>query len=96
MAVRMRLKRMGTTKRPFYRVVVADSRMPRDGRFLEALGTWDPQGKTGKGAALTLDAERALAWLRKGARPTDTVRELLSTTGILKKFAELKTGKATA
>jgi small subunit ribosomal protein S16 len=87
---------MGAKKRPFYRVVVADSRMPRDGRFLEALGTWDPQGKTGKGPALTLNAEKALAWLKKGARPTDTVRELLSTTGVLKKFAELKTGKATA
>ena len=95
MAVRMRLMRRGTKKRPFYRVVVADSRMPRDGRFLEALGTWDPQGKTGKGAALTLDAEKALAWLKKGARPTDTVRELLSATGVLKKFAEFKTGKAT-
>lgn len=96
MAVRMRLMRMGARKRPFYRVVVADSRMPRDGRFLEALGTWDPQGKTGKGAALTLNADKALAWLRKGAQPTDTVRELLSSAGVLKKFAELKTGKATA
>lgn len=96
MAVRMRLMRMGAKKRPFYRVVVADSRMPRDGRFLEALGTWDPQGKTGKGAALALDAEKALAWLKKGARPTDTVRELLSTAGVLKRFAERGTGKATA
>lgn len=96
MAVRMRLMRMGAKKRPYYRVVVADSRMPRDGRFLEALGTWDPQGKSGKGAALTLDAEKALAWLRKGAQPTETVRVLLSTAGVLRKFAELKTAKTTA
>ncbi|MBI3003071.1 MAG: 30S ribosomal protein S16, partial [candidate division NC10 bacterium] len=85
-----------TKKRPSYRVVVTDSRMPRDGRFLEALGTWDPQGKAGKGAALALDAEKALAWLRKGARPTETVRALLSTAGVLRKFAELKTAKTTA
>lgn len=96
MAVRMRLMRMGAKKRPYYRVVVADSRMPRDGRFLEALGTWDPQGKPGKGAALTLDAEKALAWLRKGAQPSETVRALLSTAGVLRKFAELKTAKTTA
>ena len=96
MAVRMRLMRMGAKKRPVYRVVVTDSRMPRDGRFLEALGTWDPQGKAGKGAALALDAEKALAWLKKGARPTDTVRELLSTAGVLKRFAERGTGKSTA
>jgi small subunit ribosomal protein S16 len=96
MAVRMRLMRMGAKKRPYYRVVVADSRTPRDGRFLEALGTWDPQGPPGKGAALTLDGEKALAWLRKGAQPTETVRALLSSAGVLRKLAELKTAKTTA
>ena len=93
MAVHIRLRRTGTTKRPAYRVVVADARAARDGRFIEIIGHYSPLTDP---PTLKIEAEKALAWLKKGARPTDTVRELLSTTGVLKKFAELKTGKATA
>jgi len=89
MAVRMRLKRIGAKKKPFYRVVVADARMPRDGRFIETLGTYDP--RVGEGSA-KIDGEKALRWLRRGAQPTETVRRLLSSAGILQRFAELKAG----
>ncbi|MCZ6780236.1 MAG: 30S ribosomal protein S16 [Nitrospirae bacterium] len=87
MAVRLRLTRTGRHKRPFYRVVAADSRMPRDGRFLEVLGTYDPL----KNPAVTeLKKERVLDWLRKGAQPTVTVRTLLRRSGILGRSAESK------
>lgn len=84
MAVKLRLKRMGSKAKPFYRIVAADSRSPRDGKFLEVVGTYDPI----KGAdKVTVSEEKALKWLNKGAIPTDTVRSILSKQGIMKKFA---------
>lgn len=85
MAVRIRLKRMGKKKQPFYRVVVADVRSPRDGRFIENIGTYAPGEDP---AGISIQEERALYWLGQGAAPTDTVRSLLSRTGIMKKFDE--------
>ena len=72
--VKIRLRRMGAKKAPFYRVVVADSRYPRDGRFIEELGTYDPRQNP---AAVNIDVERAQAWIKTGALPTDSVRDLL-------------------
>ncbi|MBN2719986.1 MAG: 30S ribosomal protein S16 [Proteobacteria bacterium] len=85
MAVRIRLKRMGKKKQPYYRVVVADVRSPRDGRFIENIGTYDPGEDP---AAVTIEEEKALYWLSQGAAPSDTVRSLFSKAGILKKFDE--------
>jgi small subunit ribosomal protein S16 len=79
-AVHLRLARAGRHKRPFYRVVAADSRKPRDGRYLEVLGTYDPLKSEGGTAFKT---ERVLDWLKKGAQPTVTVRTLLKRTGVL-------------
>ncbi len=76
MSVKIRLKRYGTKKRPFYRIVVVDSRMPRDGRTLEEVGLYHPIEVEGK--QLTVKKERVREWLEKGARPTDTVRRLLN------------------
>ena len=90
MAVKMRLKRMGAKKAPFYRVVVADSRSPRDGKFIENIGTYNPLVTP---AEIKLDETKALAWLNKGAIPTDTVKNLLSREGIMKKFHDEKQGK---
>jgi len=84
-AVRLRLTRMGRHKRPFYRVVAVDSRMRRDGRFLEVLGTYDPLKEP---AVTELKQDRVLEWLQKGAQPTVTVRTLLRRAGILKAFQE--------
>lgn len=84
MAVRIRLKRIGTHKKPFYRVIVADSRSPRDGRFIEEIGTYDPIKKD---APVKVDEGKTLDWLKKGAVPTDTVKSLLSKVGIMKQFA---------
>jgi small subunit ribosomal protein S16 len=84
MAVKIRLKRIGTHKKPFYRVIVADSRSPRDGRFIEEIGTYDPVKKD---APVKVDEGKALDWLKKGAVPTDTVRSLLSKVGIMKQYA---------
>jgi small subunit ribosomal protein S16 len=81
MAVKIRLRRMGTKQTPFYRVVVADSRAARDGRFLENLGSYDPLKQP---AGLAIDAEKAARWLAKGAQPTETVRTLLRRAGVLK------------
>jgi len=78
--VKIRLRRMGAKKAPFYRVVVADSRYPRDGRFIEEIGTYDP---TADPAQLKVDAERAQAWIKTGAQPTETVRDLLKKAGAL-------------
>ncbi len=90
MAVKLRLKRMGAKQKPFYRIVAADSRFPRDGRFIETIGTYDPL----KGAdKITIDEEKALNWLKNGAQPTDTVKNILSRSGVIKKFAESKTKK---
>ena len=78
MAVRIRLKRMGAKKRPFYRVVVADVRAPRDGRFIETLGTYNPLLNP---AEVKLDAERVRLWLSRGAQPSDPVKHLLARQG---------------
>ena len=80
MAVKIRLKRMGAKKNPFYRVVVADARYPRDGRFIEEIGTYDPLKEP---AAVNIDAEAAKKWLGNGAQPTDTVRALLKKSGVI-------------
>ncbi len=79
MAVKIRLRRMGAKKAPFYRVVVADSRYPRDGRFIEEIGTYNPMVEP---AEVKIDAEKAKTWLKNGAQPTDTVKSLLKKTGI--------------
>jgi small subunit ribosomal protein S16 len=89
MAVRIRLKRMGAHKRPFYRVVVSDSRSPRDGRFIEELGYYNPLTNP---VQLRIDEEKALKWLQNGAQPSDTARSLLSKAGVLKKYHELRQG----
>ena len=87
MAVKLRLKRMGSKAKPFYRIAAADSRSPRDGRFLEVIGTYNPI----KGSeVVTVNEEKALYWLSNGAQPTDTVRSILSKQGIMAKFAESK------
>ncbi|MGI6097688.1 MAG: 30S ribosomal protein S16 [Dethiobacteria bacterium] len=75
MAVRIRLKRMGSKKNPFYRIVVADSRSPRDGRFIEEIGYYNP---TTDPITLNVDAEKAKSWLSKGAKPSDTVKALFN------------------
>jgi small subunit ribosomal protein S16 len=80
--VKIRLRRMGRRNRPFYRVVVADSRSPRDGKFVEVIGHYNPLTDP---AAVTIDEEKALKWLRSGAQPTDTVRSLLNKLGIMDK-----------
>ncbi len=80
MAVKIRLRRMGAKKAPFYRVVVADSRYPRDGRFIEELGTYDPMKDP---AEVKIDSEKAKKWLSNGAQPTDTVKAILKKEGIL-------------
>lgn len=87
MAVKIRLKRMGAKKAPFYRVVVADSRSPRDGRFIEEIGTYNPVTQP---AQINIDEEKAIQWLQTGAQPSDTVRNLFSKTGIMKKVHEMK------
>jgi len=90
MAVKLRLKRMGAKKDPFYRIVAADSRAPRDGRFIEVVGFYNP---TSQPAELKVNDEVALKWLSNGAQPSDTVRDLLSQAGVMKKFHESKLGK---
>ena len=81
MATKIRLTRMGKKKAPFYRIIVADSRSPRDGRFIEELGYYDPMTNP---ATIKLDAEKVEKWLATGAQPTDTVKELLKISGIIK------------
>jgi len=87
MAVKMRLRRMGAKKRPFYRIVVADSRSPRDGRFIEEVGYYNPIENP---EIVKIDKEKALKWLGNGAEPTDTVRSILSKEGIMKEFHDKK------
>ncbi len=82
MAVKIRLKRMGMKKHPFYRVVVADVKSPRDGRFIEEIGYYNPMTQP---AEIKVDGERAAYWLKSGAQPTDTVRVLLKKTGVIEK-----------
>ena len=79
MAVKIRLRRMGAKKAPFYRVVVADSRYPRDGRFIEEIGYYDP---TKDPSVISIDADKAQTWIKNGAQPTDTVKKLLKIKGI--------------
>ena len=88
MAVKLRLKRMGSKKKPFYRVVAADSRSPRDGKTIDEVGTYNPLN-----GEVTFKEEKALKWLANGAIPTETVRSLLSNKGILKTFHESKNKK---
>ena len=78
--VKIRLRRMGAKKAPFYRIVVADFRYPRDGRFIEEIGTYDP---TAEPVQLKVDAERAQAWIKTGAQPTETVKALLKKAGAI-------------
>ena len=89
MAVKLRLTRMGAKKRPTYRIVATDSRRPRDGQYLELIGTYSPLGE----CEVKINEEAALKWLNNGAIPTDTVRNLLSNAGIMKKYADSKKGK---
>lgn len=88
--VKLRLKRMGKKGAPFYRIVAADSRSPRDGRFIEEIGTYNPTKAEEK---VTLDKELAKKWLSNGAQPTDTVRSILSHEGVLKEMHEAKSSK---
>ncbi|MDQ0270256.1 30S ribosomal protein S16 [Cytobacillus purgationiresistens] len=90
MAVKIRLKRMGAKKSPFYRIVVADSRSPRDGRYIEVVGTYNPVANP---AIVDINEELALKWLQTGAKPSDTVRNLFSNEGIMEKFHNAKHGK---
>ena len=87
MAVKLRLKRMGAKKRPYYRIVASDSRSPRDGRFIEMIGTYNPLTIP---CEVKIEEELALKWLSEGAQPSDTVRDLFSKAGIMKKFHETK------
>ncbi len=90
MAVKLRLKRMGAKKRPFYRIVAADSRSPRDGRFIEVVGTYNPITEP---AEVKVNEELALKWLKNGAIPTDTVRDLLRKQGVMEKFHNIRMTK---
>lgn len=85
MATRIRLRRMGAKKVPFYRLVVADSRSPRDGRFIEEIGYYDP---TKNPSIIKVNEERALYWLKNGAQPSETVRSLLNKAGVIAKMSE--------
>jgi small subunit ribosomal protein S16 len=93
LAVKIRLRRVGARKRPFYRLVVADARSPRDGRFIEAIGTYDPLQEP---ALVKVDAEKVLLWISKGAKPTDIARQLLIAEGVLEhtgpKFEKVEKG----
>lgn len=87
MTVKIRLKRVGKTKAPSYRVVVADSRSPRDGRIIENIGWYNPLVEP---SAIKIDEEKALSWLKNGAQPTESVSMLLKRTGILERFEQMK------
>jgi small subunit ribosomal protein S16 len=94
MSLKIRLARGGAKKRPFYRVVVADSRSPRDGRYIEKLGTFDPLKAKDAADRVVLDAEKAKAWIAKGAQPTDRVARLLDAAGVLTREARNNPQKA--
>ncbi|MBF8982167.1 30S ribosomal protein S16 [Lutibacter sp. B2] len=87
MAVKIRLKRMGANKRPFYRLVVADSRSPRDGKFIEEIGYYNPMTEP---VQVKIDDEKAIKWLNTGAQPTDTVRDLFKKYGVIEKMEQSK------
>lgn len=93
MAVKLRLKRMGKKQAPYYRIVAADSRVKRDGKAIEEIGSYDPKKNP---AEIKLDREATLRWLKTGAQPTDTVRSILSKEGIMKEFHESKSVKKEA
>ncbi|PCS01601.1 30S ribosomal protein S16 [Lactococcus fujiensis] len=90
MSVKIRLTRMGSKKKPFYRINIADSRAPRDGKFIETVGTYNPLIAENQ---VVLKEERVMEWLNNGAQPSDTVRNILSKAGIMKKFHDQKFGK---
>ncbi|HEX6105184.1 MAG TPA: 30S ribosomal protein S16 [Gemmatimonadales bacterium] len=83
MATRIRLRRVGRKKVPLYRIVIADQESPRDGRFIEVIGTYDPKGKT-SADKVQVDAEKARLWISRGATPSDTVQSLLKQAGVFK------------
>jgi small subunit ribosomal protein S16 len=90
MAVKLRLRRMGAKKNPFYRIVAADSRYPRDGRFIELVGTYNPLTKP---AEVNVDEEKVIKWVKNGAILTDTVKDIFSKAGIMKKLNTKKESK---
>jgi small subunit ribosomal protein S16 len=93
MAVKLRLTRVGKTKQPQYRIVAADSRSPRDGRFIEIVGHYNPRTEP---STLKVDNDKAVKWLRQGAQPTDRVRKLLEISGALEEFSAAKASSASA
>jgi ribosomal protein S16 len=94
MSLKIRLTRAGAKKRPYYRIVVADSRSPRDGRFIEKVGAYDPMKKKDDPARVTLETEKVQAWLAKGAQPTDRVLRFLDAAGLMKRDARNNPQKA--
>ena len=90
MAVKLRLKRMGAKRSPYYRIIVADSRSPRDGRFIDQVGTYNPMKADDK---YTIREAETIEWLNKGAQPTDTVKSILTATGVWAKYKESKKTK---
>ena len=91
MAVKLRLTRVGKTKQPQYRIVAADSRSPRDGRFIEIVGHYNPRSEP---STISVDNDKAVKWLSQGAQPTDRVKKLLEISGALEQFSSSKTAKA--
>lgn len=90
MSVKIRMRRMGSKRKPFYRIVVADSRMPRDGRFIEEVGYYNPLTNPNE---VKLEEDKIFEWLEKGAQPSDTVRSLLSKAGLMTRYHDAKYGK---
>lgn len=90
MSVKIRMRRMGSKRKPFYRIVVADSRMPRDGRFIEEVGYYNPLTNSDE---VKLKEDKIFEWLEKGAQPSDTVRSLLSKAGLMTRYHDAKYGK---
>ncbi len=90
MSVKIRMRRMGSKRKPFYRIVVADSRMPRDGRFIEEVGYYNPLTNPDE---VKLEEDKIFEWLEKGAQPSDTVRSLLSKAGLMTRSHDAKYGK---
>ena len=90
MSVKIRMRRMGSKRKPFHRIVVADSRMPRDGRFIEEVGYYNPLTNPDE---VKLEEDKIFEWLEKGAQPSDTVRSLLSKAGLMTRYHDAKYGK---
>ena len=90
MSVKISMRRMGSKRKPFYRIVVADSRMPRDGRFIEEVGYYNPLTNPDE---VKLEEDKIFEWLEKGAQPSDTVRSLLSKAGLMTRYHDAKYGK---